>query len=81
MPWLALALAAFRILNGVLEYARSHKTLNTKDAIDDGVKEALRGLQLAKDARSAVDADLHLRPDSLRDDDGFKRPEPRGGKS
>lgn len=68
------ALAA--IFSGVLTLWRERKVADAAKAqvVGQVQKEALREVQVANEARVAVDAQLERDPDSLRADDGFRRP-------
>lgn len=77
MDWLALALGLVRLLGGFVGWLHDRQMISAGQAsqVATEMKAQTDALNKALAAREAVRADIAVRPDRLRDDDGFKRPD------
>lgn len=75
MDWLALVLAAVKLLGSLTSWLHDRQMISAGQA--EQVAAELKGqsdaLSKALAAREAVRADIARNPDGLRSDDGFKR--------
>lgn len=75
MQWLSVAFTAMRLLTAVLTFVREAQLRGegAAEALRRGEAAALEGLRHAEQARQSVRDSVTAKPDSLRDDDGFRR--------
>lgn len=76
ITWASLVVKALGLLSTILTWAKEEQQrgIGRKEAIHRALEAALQGIKLAEEAREKVVSDIAARPDSLREDDGFRRP-------
>ena len=77
MSWLTIALGLVKLSSALIGYLHDNKLIEAGAAVEalDSLEKADAAIEKGRKARQTSVTESELHPDSLRNDDGFKRPD------